>query len=187
MGRYLIGAGVALVIAYIGYPYLTIWQLNQAVNAKYEATLESLVDWESLEYGLEQDLEGLFERPDPTSNDPMDELAESLLGIFSDFLVDPIVAFYASPEGLAYLLNTQVILEDPGEVLEEDFPAEDTWYDHIAFAFFQSPAEFRVTVRYPEARGKGRSEDEPMVLVFRLQHFKWQLTRVHLPLESIAD
>ena len=72
----------------------------------------------------------------------MDELAAGLLGLFSDFLIDPIVAFYATPEGLEYLLNTQVILDDPGEVLEVDFPSEDTWYDHIAFAFSRRRRHF---------------------------------------------
>ena len=191
MGRiWAAGAGV-LLLAYLAYPYVALWQLDQAVTAQDEAALNAMVDWDSVGYGLEQDLEGLFERPEresgAASDDPMESIAENLIGIFADFMIDPIVDFYASPRGLAYLLNTQIILEDPGEALEEDFPAEDTWFDHISFAFFGGPAHFRAWVQYPEESGKGLREQGPMVLEFRLQNFRWQLTRVHLPLSDLTD
>jgi hypothetical protein len=182
-----LGVGVALLVAYLAYPYVTIWQLDQAVIAQNEDALEALVDWESVGAGLEQDLEALFERPDPASDDPMDELADNLIGIFTDFLIGPIVDFYTTPRGLAYLLNTQMILEDPGEALEEDFPAEETWFNHIDAASFAGPERFRVVVGYPSENGKARRDQAPMVLEFQLQNFRWQLVRVRLPLDDLAE
>lgn len=183
----LVGAVALLGLLYAIYPYATIWQLDQAVTTQNESALEGLVDWEALGEGLEADLEGLFEHPDPASDDPMDQLAGNLLGVFSDFLIGPIVEFYTSPRGLAYLLNTQVILDDPGEALEDDFPAEDTWFDHISGAGFTGLTSFRVWVAYPEDSDKVLSEQGPMVLEFRLQGIRWQLVRVHLPLEDLAE
>lgn len=187
MGRYWIGLGALLVLAYAALPYVTIWQLNQAVNARDVAALNEMVDWASLRGGLAYDLESQFEPPQAASDDPMEEAAGNLLGIFTDMLIGPIADFYASPQGLIYLLNGQVILDDPGEALEEDFPAEESWFDHIRFAFFGGPGQFKVWVDGPAPRGKGADDTAPMVLEFRLQNFRWQLTRVHLPLDGIAE
>jgi len=186
-GLTLAGTAVLLLLLYTAYPYATIWQLDQSVTSQNESALEGLVDWDSLGAGLEDDLEGLFDHPDPASDDPMDQLAENLLGVFSDFLIDPIVAFYTTPRGLAYLLNTQVILDDPGEALEEDFPSEDTWFDHISSAGFTGPTSFRVEVSFPTDSDKALSEEGPMALEFRLQGIRWQLVRVRLPLEDLAE
>lgn len=186
-GLTLVGSVVLIGLLYIIYPYATIWQFDQAVIAHNESALEGLVDWDTLREGLEGDLEGLFEHPDPASDDPMDQLAGNLLGVFSDFLIDPIVAFYTTPRGLAYLLNTQVILDDPGEALEEDFPAEDTWFDHISSAGFTGLTSFRVEVAFPAESGKVLSDEGPMALEFRLQGMRWQLVRVHLPFENLAE
>lgn len=183
----LVGAVALLGLLYAIYPYATIWQLDQAVTTQNESALDGLVDWESLGAGLEADLDGLFEHPDPASDDPMDQLAGNLLGVFSDFLIGPIVDFYTTPRGLAYLLNTQVILDDPGEALEEDFPAEDTWFDHISSAGFTGLTSFRVEVAFPADSGKVLSEEGPMALEFRLQGIRWQLTRVRLPLDDLAE
>ncbi len=187
MVRVLIGVAAAafLLLAYAAYPYVTIWQLNQAVNEKDASALEALVDWDSVGEGLSADLVGLFGQPDPESADPMDELEENLIGIFADFMIDPLVAFYTTPDGFAHLLSTQAILEDPGAVPEEE-PGGDTWYDHISFAFFTGPATFHVAVRSPEESNDGASEAASMVLEFRLQSFRWQLTRVNLPLDDLA-
>jgi hypothetical protein len=182
----LVGAGVLLLLAYVGYPYLTIWQLDQAVNSQNESAINALVDWDSVGAGLSDDLNGLFDQPDPASDDPMDQVAANLLGIFSDYLVDPIVDFYTTPRGLTYLLNTQVILDDPGEALEDDFPSEDTWFDHISLAGLTGLTSFHVVVQYPADSGKARSDHGPMTLEFRLQGVKWRLTRVRLPLDGIA-
>jgi hypothetical protein len=187
MARYwMAGLAVLVVLAYIAFPYVTIWQLNQAVNARDEAALERLVDWESLSGALEADLNAQFQGVPGGEGDPMAEAAANLMGIFAELLVAPVVAFYASPEGLVYLLNGQVILDDPGEAFEPDFPAEDTWFDHIDGAFFGGPAMFRVRVEGAAAHKDGE-EDFPLVLEFRFQSFKWQLTRVYLPLDDIAN
>jgi len=187
MVRVISGLGVAfvLIFGYVLYPYLTIWQLDQAVNAQNETALNALVDWDRIGAGLTADLEGLFDHPAPGSDEPMDQVAENLLGIFSDYLIQPIVEFYTSPRGLLYLLNTQVILHDPAEALEEDFPAEDTWFDHIERAGFTGVTGFEVVVQYPQESGKARSDHGPMMLEFALEDFRWRLVEVHLPLDGI--
>ncbi len=187
MRRLLIALGAAFIVAYGATPYVALYQLDQAVSNRNEAALDRLVDWQSVGQGLEADLEALFEPPNRSDGDFMENIAESLMGIFTDVMINPVVDFYMTPRGLAYLLNTQIILDDPAEVFKDDFPAEETWFDHISFAFFTGPGRFQATVRYPE---EGTNKDPliaPMVLEFRLSDFRWQLVRVQLPLDEIVE
>ncbi len=194
MRKILWGLGLILLIGYGAWPYLTLYQLDTAVVDQDVKALDNLVDWESVAQGLEQDLEALFEDAYDASSgadgseNPLDSLAENLLGIFADLMIDPIVNFYMTPSGLAYLLNTQIILEDPSEVFEQDFPSEDTWADHISFAFFSGPTTFFANAEFPEGRAseKDARTHDTMTLEFRFQNFRWQLTRVHLPLDDIG-
>ena len=64
-----IGLAVLMLLSYAAYPYVTVWQLNQAVTNQDVEALAALVDWNSLSDGLSADLEGLFEAPDPESDD----------------------------------------------------------------------------------------------------------------------
>ncbi len=183
MKRVFWALGLLLLAGYAAWPYVTVYQLDAAIRAQDEPALDRMVDWNSLAFNLEQDFDAVFAVD--AEGDPEDELAANLIGIFTDLLVEPIVSFYTTPRGLAYLLNTQVILDDPFEVLEEDFPAEDTWANHIGFAFFSGPAHFRVRVNaLADAKG---TRGEPMILEFRLQNFSWQLTRVRLPIDEITE
>jgi len=190
MNKLLAGILGLFVVLWVVYPYMTLYQLNQAVSAQDEAALDRLINWDRVGRNLEADLEGVFDadRGDG-SDDPMEQLAENLLGIFTDFIISPVVAFYMTPEGIAFLLNTQIILDDPMEVFQDDFPAEDTWYDHISFAFFSSPTTFFATVKYPEDRQgpKTQTVGTEMTLVLRFENFGWRLSRIRLPLDHISE
>lgn len=155
MRRILLVFGLVLLVAYGAWPYMTLRQLDQAVAAQDEAALDQLIDWARVGQGLEQDLEAMFDgsyNSNGDNGDPLDSLAENLLGIFADLMIDPVVNFYMTPRGIAYLLNTQIILEDPLEVFEDDFPSEDTWADHISFAFSRAPLHFLLKWNFPKSR-----------------------------------
>lgn len=176
---------MAALVAYFGWAYLTLYQLDQAVRTQDVQALDQLVDWDNVSFRLERDLATVFES---AAGDPGEEQTDldALLGFFSNLLISPIADFYASPRGLAYLLNAQIILENPEELLNENFPDDDTWYDHITWAYPTGPSSFRANVVFPE--GKDRAlHGEPLRLELRFQDFHWQLVRVKLPLEHIQS
>ncbi len=178
-------AGVPLVAlsAYFGWAYLTLYQLDQALRDQDVAVLNELVDWDSVGYRLEEDLHGLFGGPGEDSDEDL-SVTEALLGLFSNLLVGPIADFYASPEGLAYLLNAQIILENPQELLDAEFPEELSWYDHISVAYPTGPASFRAHIVYPENEQRALNGN-PLVLELWFRDFHWQLAAVDLPLDAL--
>ncbi len=179
------GIPVAALAGYLGWAYLTLYQLDEAVRRQDNAALNELVDWNSVAHRLEDDLSEIFQSATGDEGEEPSDL-DALLGFFSNLLINPIAHFYASPEGLAYLLNAQIILENPQELLNEDFPDDDTWFDHVRIAYPIGIASFRAEIVFPE--GKDRALDgEPLVLDFRFQDFRWQLVRVGLPLEALGE
>lgn len=188
--RWIVPAGlVAALLAvavYFGSAYLTLYQLDEAVRTQDEVALDELVDWDMLGYRLEQDLREVFSS-NPEDFESDGDVTNVLLGLMADLLINPIVDFYASPEGLAYLLNAQIVLESPEDILDEDFLSEDTWYDHVSAAYPAGVMSFSAVVVYPDDDVKRPSGGEPIVLHLRFQDFRWQLVHVELPLDRLGS
>jgi len=176
------GFPAIFLIAWVAWPYLTLYQLNQAVTDQDTKALDRLVDWDSVGMHLSNDLEGMFDDQRGDGSDDMTEgLVDILINSFTDLMIVPVVNFYTTPRGLSYLLNTQNIIDNPMDVFDDDFPNGETWYDHISFAFFSSPVTFKARLQYPEESTKNDMSDTDMTLVLHFTGFRWQLGRIELP------
>src|SRR5215213_9228256 len=62
--RSLLVAMLSMGVAYVAYPYITLWQLGQAIRNGDAATLHSLVNWPKVREGIKEDICDL--PPDPS-------------------------------------------------------------------------------------------------------------------------
>src|ERR1700684_3135742 len=52
----LLATMLSIGVAYVAYPYLTLYRLGSAIQTADAATLESLVDWPAVREGIKEDI-----------------------------------------------------------------------------------------------------------------------------------
>src|SRR5271168_2666275 len=63
---------LSVAVAYVAYPYVTLYRLGSAIQRADAATLESLVDWPAVREGIKEDVcDFAAEGPDPTVHDEL--------------------------------------------------------------------------------------------------------------------
>lgn len=108
---------VVVVIALIGYgyasPYVALDRLKRAADARDAATVNQYVDFPALRESLKQQVTALLARRlDVHSNgNPLAALG-AMIGVA---LIGPLVDSYATPDGVAALLNGIPPRGEPGE------------------------------------------------------------------------
>lgn len=108
---------VIVVIALIGYgyasPYVALDRLKRAADARDAATVNQYVDFPALRESLKQQVTALLARRlDVKSNgNPLAALG-AMIGVA---LIGPLVDSYATPDGVAALLNGIPPRGEPGE------------------------------------------------------------------------
>lgn len=108
---------VVVVIALIGYgyasPYVALDRLKRAADARDAATVNQYVDFPALRESLKQQVTALLARRlDVQSNgNPLATLG-AMIGVA---LIGPLVDSYATPDGVAALLNGIPPRGEPGE------------------------------------------------------------------------
>jgi len=146
------------VIAYLVWPYIHLYQLNNAVVKNDMATFEKLIDFESVNKIYQENLkwrsEHLLDSQDGKGLLPesMRERAQSIAGAIGNFAADKLEM---DANGILGILRTN----------------EKTPWTQTTFAFFESPTRF--TVRLGEL---GRN---PIHLQMTLQDWNWRVTAVY--------
>jgi hypothetical protein len=158
----ILAAVVVLGAGYLGYPYVTLYELDTAMRRADPKTLRTLVDWPAVREGFKEDISDMVLEAPPDAR-PSNELApfgQSFVHGMTGNVVDRTV----TPETLLSLTHA----------------ARHTVYGdaHVVWAFFNSPTGFSVAVR---AEGSA----EPIRLAMELRHLRWQVHRVWLPNELL--
>ena len=104
--RPLIIALVAIaIVAVLGYsyasPYLALDRLKRAADARDVATVNEYVDYPALRESLKEEIAGLLTRRVHASGNPFAAIG-AMIGAA---LIGPMVDAYATPDGVAALLN----------------------------------------------------------------------------------
>nr|WP_133648987.1 DUF2939 domain-containing protein [Paraburkholderia flava] len=108
---------VIVVIALIGYgyasPYVALDRLKRAADARDAATVNQYVDFPALRESLKQQVTALLARRLDVKNsgNPLAALG-AMIGVA---LISPLVDSYATPDGVAALLNGIPPRGEPGE------------------------------------------------------------------------
>lgn len=108
---------VIVVIAALGFayatPYIALNNLKRAADARDAQTVNQYVDFPALRVSLRQQVTGLLERRlgEHSNGNPLAALG-AMIGVA---LIGPLVDAYATPDGVAALLNGMPPRGDPGE------------------------------------------------------------------------
>ncbi|HEY1999940.1 DUF2939 domain-containing protein [Paraburkholderia sp.] len=105
-GRPLVITLIAVVVvAVLGYgyasPYLALDHLKRAADARDAQTVDQYVDYPALRESLKEQVAGLLTRRLHASGNPLAALG-AMIGVA---LIGPLVDAYATPDGVAALLN----------------------------------------------------------------------------------
>jgi hypothetical protein len=96
---------VIAIVAVLGYgyasPYLALDRLKRAADARDAQTVSDYVDYPALRESLKEQVAGLLTRRLHASGNPFAALG-AMIGVA---LIGPMVDAYATPEGVAALLN----------------------------------------------------------------------------------
>ncbi len=162
-------------IAYVAYPYVTLYRLGVAIQGSDCKTLESLVDWPAVREGIKEDVCDLviddLRAGGGSSLPPFG--ASFMRGIASN-AIDQAV----TPQALLAATGT---VPPPARHRPFDHSATEMTATeqqgpdvHVNWAFFDSPTTFSISL---QARGQA----DPIKLEMSLRGGMWQVQRVWLP------
>ncbi len=161
-----IGALLAVAIAYAGYPYVALYRLGQAIRNGDASTLQSMVDWPAVREGIKEDICDLVieEPPEARHGNQLPPFGAGFMRGIATNVIDSRV----TPEALAAATQHPMAtaVRDPTNV-------------QVTWAFFASPSEFLVDLVAP-------GQTEPIRLQMDLRGGAWCVTRVWLPPEMLG-
>lgn len=156
-----IGACVAVAMAYGIYPYVTLYRLGQAIRNGDAAALHSMVNWDSVREGIKEDI------CDTVVDQPPQAKADGQLPPFgAGFLrgiATNVVDKQVTPEALVQAARQPERAQNAGST-----PVQVSW------AFFAGPSTFMVDL-------SGSGQPDPIRLQMDLRDGAWHVTRVWLP------
>jgi hypothetical protein len=161
----LVGTLVSLAVAYVAYPYVTLYRLGSAIQGADATTLESLVNWPAVREGIKEDVCDLaIDAPGPKSAGGLPPFGASFMHGIASSAIDQAV----TPQALLAATTTSA----PSR------PAPRGANVHVNWAFFDSPTTFLVSL---QAQGQA----EPVKLEMDLKGGEWRVQRVWLPAELL--
>lgn len=163
-----IGALLAVAVAYVVYPYVTLYRLGQAIRHGDASSLETMVDWAAVREGIKEDICDLV----------IDEPAEAKNGAqlppfgagFVRGIAGNAVDARVTPQALV-----AVAAQAPAEHPDPKGSAV-----RVTWAFFAGPAAFLVDLHAP-----GQASAIRLQMDLRLG--TWRVTRVWLPPELLGQ
>lgn len=163
----IIAALLTVALAYVAYPYVTLYRLGSAIRHGDGPTLETLVDWPAVREGIKEDICDLVidETPEAKAGGQLPPFGAGFMRGIAANAVDARV----TPQGLV------AVAHNPAAK-----PANRGANVHVGWAFFAGPTGFVVDLRAPDL-------DSPVHLQMDLRHGVWQVTRVWLPPELLGQ
>ena len=159
---------VILLAAYIGYPYLTLYWIDEALIDNDRASLEQMVDFPAVRAGLKAQVKGqvMATASEKAEKRPiLGGIGEALTKMFAPGMVDSTVDGMVTPEG---------ILENP--TVAERRRKGEGFADFITYAFFAGPTTFTFDVKDPDDRNSPQVQ-----AVMKLDGLRWKVVEVRVP------
>ncbi len=163
----LLATVLSVGVAYVAYPYVTLYRLGSAIQRADSRTLETLVDWPAVREGIKEDL------CDLASNDPAPNAGGSLPPFGASF-----VRGIAS-SSIDQAVTPQALLAATSSLPAPRQPQPRGANVHVHWAFFDNPTTFMVSLQPP-------GQAKPVKLEMDLRHGEWRVRRVWLPPELLA-
>jgi hypothetical protein len=162
-----IGALLVVALAYVVYPYATLYRLGQAIRHGDASTLGSMVDWPAVREGIKEDIcDSVIDQPqDARNGTQLPPFGAGFVRGIASNAVDAKI----TPEALVAAAADQPAAQ----------PAQGAAVQ-VSWAFFSGPSAFVVDLRAP-------GQDQPIRLQLDLRSGSWQVTRVWLPPELLGQ
>jgi hypothetical protein len=160
---------LGLGVAYIAYPYATLYRLNAAILSADTSSLESLVDWHAVREGIKEDVcDMVAEEPHTLPGGALPPFGASFVRGIASNVIDQSV----TPQALV-AMTTPVppSMTAPVASNQASPPGADV---HVTWAFFDSPTVFQISLL-------ASGQTEPIRLEMDLRHGSWRVRRVWLP------
>lgn len=161
-------AAVALIAAYIGYPYLTLYWIDQALLTDDSKALQRLVDFSRIRDELKADLKvEVFDSVHAEAKDRpvLGVFGTALAGLVAPPLIDATVDQLVTPEAI---LSSGIVVEHRRK--------QESFAEYVTYAFFSAPTRFQVDLKDPDA------PDSPTITTqMELVGPKWRVVAVDLP------
>jgi len=157
-----------LIVAYIGYPYLTLYWLDRALLTDDKQALERLVDFPQVRGDLKAEVQGqvLGKTQELAEKRPiLGAFGQALAKLFAPDLVDSAVDSMVTPEAI---LNNDIVAEHRRK--------DESFANFVTYAFFASPTEFTFDLKDPE-----KPDSLTLTAVMELTGFRWRVVAVKLP------
>jgi len=178
----LIALLIVLMLAFVAYPYLSLYFVYNSIEKGDETALETQADWDAVRAGFKEDLSAAAAREAERNAKKLGPLGEVLTNALAPAVVDSLVDAYVTPRGLIKLVRSGGDLNQPPK--KDQPPATDENGQKVAvtWAFFDTPGDFRVSFEDPKnANLTGVS------LIMALEGAQWKITRIKLPIENLQD
>jgi Protein of unknown function (DUF2939) len=160
---------LSVAVAYVAYPYATLYRLGSAIQRADAATLESLVDWPAVREGIKEDVCDLgSDDPVPKTGATLPPFGTSFMRGIASKAIDQAV----TPQAL--LAATSVT------TLPAPNPAPRGADVHVGWAFFDSLTTFMISLHAP-------GQIEPVKLEMDLHNGEWRVQRVWLPADLLRS
>lgn len=157
-----------LIAAYVGYPYLTLYWIDQALLTGDKQTLQRLVDFQAVREDLKAELKNAAMKvaKQETENRPvLGAFGEALAGLVAPPVVDTAVEQMVTPEAI---LNNPTVVEHREQ--------RESFMDFVTYAFFTAPTRFRFDLKDPE-----KAKSPTIVVIMELVGPRWRVVSVDLP------
>lgn len=183
----LLAVVAAFALAYLAWPLWSAWQLRQAIRARDLASLETRVDWTVLRANLKPRLANAVRENAEASTGMTGVLKRAVGAAVVEHSVDLVV----TPKNLARVLaGREFVLartkeppapqkpqqNDPGlpTAQDADDPQDPVPPKRLRWAFFETPARFRIEAEHPRIPGSR------IVSILELRGIDWKLVDVDL-------
>lgn len=159
-----------VMLAYALSPYIALWRLEAAVERGDTVALERGIDWRSVRDGLKQDIADGIIGPAQTQTQLTANALPPFGASFITGIADTAIDRDVTPQNLIAVMRQM----RPAEKSRNPFSC-------FAWAFFESPTAFTVTVRNEDDEG----DESHLRLRMELHHGRWMLMRAWVPQDLV--
>jgi hypothetical protein len=155
-----------IALAYVAYPYVTLYRIDHAIDTGNAKTLKTLVDWSSVREGIKEDIcDNLDGSRATTTSSELPAFGASFVRGVAAGAVDQQV----TPQGLVAAARHS-----------GDDAAANRADVHVGWAFFNDLTHFVVSLHAGD-------RPQPIRLELSLQSTQWRVTRVWLPPDLLDE
>lgn len=150
--RYLSALIFLMIMTFLAWPYVHLYQLNSAVTHNDQPAVEKMVDFESVRKIHKENLEWkVSHMVGAQEGNPLANVIHEGAKIFGDATVDTVV--------------------DANWLLKRLHEMEGSVWEQTTFAFFESPTRFTIRV--------GQLGRDPVHVQMTLQDWFWRITAIY--------